>query len=546
MSSAVVTPGTNRLPVRQSQWAMIWREFCKRRLALGAGFVLIGLITASVYAPFLANDRPVYFYGVNRFEFREMGRNLRGVIGQLVNSSQVTNKQDLVRSARLQLELMNGELQPDGQLELQALRDRVETALTEPDELQFRAKLRSLQPDLRKAMEVLEPKQVVRGSWPVLQSLRAAEVGFMVGILLFLTFPAWRRWTRSRRVDAGPRNEILVLCLIPGLCAAAWWLFPARMDRTDYKSGVLAADDADHKAAVVYHSVIWPPIVYAIDEYDLAGKSEAPVWYPASWRPNKPDMIEVLKSEVAEEPRNPMAAGMTRTSRKSPWNTAHWLGTDESGRDVTCRMIWGGRVSLSVGIVAVAIYVFIGIIVGALAGYFRGVWDLLISRIIEIVICFPSFFLILTIVAMVGPGLLNIMVVIGLTGWTGVARLVRGEFLRLVDQEFVLAGKALGYSPMRLIFRHVLPNAMAPVLVSATFGIAGAILMESALSFLGLGISSPTPSWGSLLADGRNALIHAPWLIHFPGLAIFITITSYNLIGEALRDAADPRLRGSR
>ena len=209
-------------------------------------------------------------------------------------------------------------------------------------------------------------------------------------------------------------------------------------------------------------------------------------------------------------------------------------------------MIWGGRVSLSVGIVAVAIYVTIGIVVGSLAGYFRGMCDLIVSRIIEVVICFPAFFLILTIVALIGPGLFNIMVVIGLTGWTGIARLVRGEFLRLVDQEFVLAGRALGYSPLRLIFRHVLPNALAPVLVSATFGVAGAILTESALSFLGLGITVPTPSWGGILADGRSALTRAPWLIHFPGLAIFVTITSYNLVGEALRDAADPRLRGSR
>jgi peptide/nickel transport system permease protein len=167
-------------------------------------------------------------------------------------------------------------------------------------------------------------------------------------------------------------------------------------------------------------------------------------------------------------------------------------------------------------------------------------------RLIEFMFCFPTFFLILTIVAFFGPSILNIMLNIGLTGWTGIARLVRGEFLRLVDQEFVLAGRALGYSPARIIFRHVLPNAMAPVLVSATFGIAGAILTESALSFLGLGVSKPTPSWGALLHDGREALQRAPWLIHFPGLAIFITITSYNLIGEALRDASDPRLRGSR
>ena len=282
-----------------------------------------------------------------------------------------------------------------------------------------------------------------------------------------------------------------------------------------------ASEDAEKKAPVVFQSVMWPPVAYGLDENDLAGKTQAPAWY---------------KQAKAVTDRKPISA----------WSGPHWLGTDELGRDILCRMIWGGRVSLSVGIVAVAIYVSIGIVIGSLAGYFRGVCDLVVSRIIEVVICFPAFFLILTIVAMVGPGLFNIMVVIGLTGWTGIARLVRGEFLRLVDQEFVLAGRALGYSPLRLIFRHVLPNALAPVLVSATFGVAGAILTESALSFLGLGITVPTPSWGGILADGRQALLRAPWLIHFPGLAIFVTITSYNLVGEALRDAADPRLRGSR
>ncbi|MDQ3332554.1 MAG: ABC transporter permease, partial [Planctomycetota bacterium] len=216
------------------------------------------------------------------------------------------------------------------------------------------------------------------------------------------------------------------------------------------------------------------------------------------------------------------------------------------GRDVLSRMLWGGRVSLSVGLVAVGIYVAIGIIVGSLAGFFRGWVDMFISRSIEIVIVFPAFFLILTIVAFLGPSLMNIMVVIGLTGWTGVARLIRGEFLRLADQEFVLAGRALGYSAPRLIFRHILPNAMAPVLVAATFGVAGAILTESALSFLGLGITVPTPSWGAILDEGRDALRIAPWLIYLPGFAIFATIMSYNLAGEALRDASDPRLRGSR
>src|SRR5690606_15274555 len=203
---------------------------------------------------------------------------------------------------------------------------------------------------------------------------------------------------------------------------------------------------------------------------------------------------------------------------------------DKIGRDVLSRMLWGGRISLSVGLVAVSIYVAIGVVVGAIAGFFRGWADMVISRIIEVVIVFPAFFLILTIVAFVGPSLLNIMIVIGLTGWTGVARLVRGEFLRLADQEFVLAGRALGYSAPRLIFRHILPNAMAPVLVAATFGVAGAILIESTLSFLGLGITVPTPSWGGILAEGRATTV-APWLIYLPGLAIFVTILSYNLAG---------------
>ena len=349
---------------------------------------------------------------------------------------------------------------------------------------------------------------------------------------MFLTLPIWGWLIRCFVPSDGDLRRrwcfVAVQIGLPLLAGGLWWWFiPARVDRTDYKSGVLAADPEAAKATVVYESVIWPPIAYGLDEYNLAEKSTAPAWYPAAWRP-------VGKDAPAAQPAN------------NRWSGSHWLGTDESGRDVLCRMIWGGRVSLSVGLVAVAIYVSIGIFVGALAGYFRGVCDLIISRLIEVMICFPTFFLILTIVALVGQSIRNIMIIIGLTGWTGIARLVRGEFLRLVDQEFVLAGRALGYSPMRIIFRHVLPNAMAPVLVSATFGIAGAILTESALSFLGLGISKPTPSWGGLLADGRDSLQHAPWLIHFPGLAIFLTITAYNLMGEALRDASDPRLRGSR
>ncbi|HKY62852.1 MAG TPA: ABC transporter permease [bacterium] len=226
-----------------------------------------------------------------------------------------------------------------------------------------------------------------------------------------------------------------------------------------------------------------------------------------------------------------------------PPSRYHWLGTDQQGRDVLSRLIHGSRISLSVGLVAVAIYTFIGIFLGSLAGYFGGRWDLWISRMIEIMICFPTFFLILSLVAVLGQDLLYIMIVLGLTGWTGIARLTRGEFLKLRNQDFVTACLSQGMPTRRILFRHLLPNAMAPVLVSATFGIAAAILIESSLSFLGFGVRPPTPSWGELLSQAKSAIDVAWWLTTFPGLAIFLTITAFNLVGEGLRDAVDPKLK---
>ena len=226
-----------------------------------------------------------------------------------------------------------------------------------------------------------------------------------------------------------------------------------------------------------------------------------------------------------------------------PPSRDHLLGTDDIGRDVASRMIHGSRVSLSVGFVAVSIYVLIGLFVGALAGYYGGLIDVIASRLIEIMLTIPAFFLIITAVAFLGPSIFNIMVVIGLTGWPMVARLTRGEFLKSKCLDYVVASEALGASDVRIIVRHVLPNSLAPVSVAATFGVASAILIESTLSFLGFGVGPSTPSWGSILNGARIVLPGGWWLTLFPGLAIFLTVTSYNLIGEGLRDAADPRLK---
>ena len=235
----------------------------------------------------------------------------------------------------------------------------------------------------------------------------------------------------------------------------------------------------------------------------------------------------------------------TLNDRLLPPSLHHWMGTDQYGRDVLSRLLYGSRVSLAVGLVAVSIYIFIGTFVGSVAGYYGGWLDAVLMRLVDILLCIPTFFLILMVIAFVGPSIVNIMVIIGLTSWTDVARLVRGEILSLKEREFIQAARVIGMSDARIIFRHLLPNALGPVLVVATLGIGGAILVESSLSFLGLGVQPPTPSWGNMLEEGKDHLTDAWWLITFPGLAIFLTVLGYNLLGEGLRDYLDPRLRGS-
>jgi peptide/nickel transport system permease protein len=270
---------------------------------------------------------------------------------------------------------------------------------------------------------------------------------------------------------------------------------------------------------------------------------------PYTWRSLKKETPFIFQNKISEAgdfaiwplvPYSPTEHDLLKNW--DPPSKAHWFGTDDSGRDVLSRMIYGARISLSVGFVAVGIALVIGIVLGALAGYFGGWIDHLISRLIEMLLTIPTFFLIIAIIAFLPPSIFNIMIVIGLTGWTGVARFVRAEFLKLKRLDFVMASRSLGASDARLIFVHMLPNSMAPVLVSAVFGIAGAILTESSLSFLGFGVPPPTPSWGDILSQSRDYIEFAWWLTIFPGLAIFLSITAYNLVGEGLRDAMDPKL----
>ena len=225
------------------------------------------------------------------------------------------------------------------------------------------------------------------------------------------------------------------------------------------------------------------------------------------------------------------------------------FGTDELGRNVFARMLQGSFVSLSVGVVAVGISLSIGVTIGGLAGFYgqRKLGpvsiDTLLMRFTDVALCFPTFFLILTVVALLPPSIYNIMIVIGITSWMSIARFVRAEFLALREQDFVTAAKALGLPEWRIIFRHMIPNAMAPVLVSSTINVAHAILTESALSFLGFGVRPPYATWGNILADGRSYIFDAPWLFLIPGGAILVVVLAFNLVGEGLRDALNPKLR---
>lgn len=227
-------------------------------------------------------------------------------------------------------------------------------------------------------------------------------------------------------------------------------------------------------------------------------------------------------------------------------SVAHWMGTDGLGRDVLSRMLHGGRISLLVGLVAVGISTAIGIFLGAIAGYYRGWADTLIMRLVDVMLSVPSFFLILAVIAFLTPSIINIMIVIGLTSWMGVTRLVRAEFLSLSEREFVIASRTLGAKNARLIFTHLLPNSLTPIIVSSVLGVASAVLLESGLSFLGLGVQAPQASWGNILTDGKEYIQFAWWLSLFPGMAILITVLGYNLLGEGLRDALDPRSESSK
>lgn len=375
--------------------------------------------------------------------------------------------------------------------------------------------------DQKVSLETLPRQHGLIRHWPLLRGLSRTDRALLLALFTILVGIPLFRWLRFKGRTRGAAFERAFFILGPVVLIGAIWIGLRPSERQRFNLVDFRAVETRLQGG----KMIWPIVPFNDTTED---KRAIPNLAPR-WLESKP-----VKAELSD--------------RWPQWEAAakdHLLGTDPSQHDILAMMIHGTRISLSVGLIAVAIYVTIGVIIGSIAGFFGGWTDDVIMRIIEIVICFPTFFLIITIVAIAPPSIFWVMGSIALVQWTTVARLVRAEFLRLRKNDFVTSARALGASRTRIIFRHILPNALSPVLVSATFGIAGAILTESALSFLGIGIPPDVATWGKILRLGQKDLPETWWLALIPGIAIFVTVTAYNLFGEALRDALDPRLKGT-
>jgi peptide/nickel transport system permease protein len=357
---------------------------------------------------------------------------------------------------------------------------------------------------------------LVRGEWVI-----GMWIALAWGMLLGAAFLAW---SRIVEVFTGPRTPVdgvLAVVTLAALLVALWaWALydlQVRARRPARRFG-------DSQWAIAARH-------FRRNRLALAGLGVMLLLYA----------VTLLTPLIA--PYDPTAQGDIVLTRYQSPSWQHPMGTDKFGRDIFSRVLYGARISLTIGFIAVGLGVLIGGAVGAMAGYFGRWTDTVLMRFTDMMLSFPRLVLLIVIIALFEPSIWLVVIVLGLTGWMGVARIVRGEVLSLREREFVQAAKVLGMSDVRIITRHILPNTIAPVIVYATLGIGNTILVEAALSFLGLGVQPPTPSWGNMINDGRDALLTAWWISTFPGLAIVLTVTAFNLLGDGLRDALDPRLR---
>ena len=483
--------GGSGIPEGLSFSQIAYRQLVRNRLAMAGFALVVAVATVAVLVPFLANDRPYIIHTTLPDAYDEAYASVldAGDRAARFRSFDAEKLEPIYHVQLTNLKRMELQLSPDDVARLRKAFAFDFSGLLTPEEW------KNIRTQLVAQLDTDKVQLVPRYYFPLFRSLRPIEIFFLI-----LYIAAVAQWVVRRRSPPTWRKA-WVATLMAATIATAWaFALPHKIIPVAYFKELIPTASL----------ALFPPVPYGETEIIIEDMKQKPTWL------------------IPSDKRGP---------------NYHVLGTDTIGRDVLSRMIYGARIAMIIGFVAVSLYVTIGIIIGACAGFFRGATDLVISRIIEVVICFPTLFLILIVLAYLRPSIINIMVVIGLTNWTGVARLTRGEFFRIVNLDYVNAIRALGGSSWRIIFRHILPNGIGPVLVVASFGIAAAILVESALSFLGLGVPQPYASWGTLLNDGRSDIPGAWWLTVFPGFAIFLTVTAWNLFGEGLRDAIDPRLK---
>jgi len=516
----------------------------------------------AIYAPLLANDRPYVLEAVDykgyesarkRIWFSALGLvELIGktpeeyLAGRTGGSDQGYEEALRAEAAALAgaIDTMSLYLEEADQAPLSSYQQEVERLVRfgieerRQEAARLAGRVREQAGDVREALRPRSPeggeglRLRLHRSYPLFEALEPLEVFFMVLWAGALGLRIWRR--------GGGRRSVWLLGL--ALFVASGWglLRPGRAATyyPEYKAGLSSGKIEAVRA-------VFPPLAFGFAELG-SEVLRPPSWHGSAEIDEQGRYVRGSRAPSDASPEEaapaPVEVRFGEPEENSPWR--HPMGTDPLGRDLLVRALYGGRVSLAVGLVSTLVLVLIGVLVGALAGYFGGKVDLLISRVIEVVICFPAFFLILGVVVFVGQGLFTIMLVIGLFRWTGIARLTRAEFLRLRELAFVDGARALGLPATRIVLRHLLPNAAGPILVAATFSVGAGLLIESGLSFLGFGVSEPVPSWGALVRASANP---AHWWIQvFPGALIFLTVLCYNLVGDGVRDALDPRLDDAR
>lgn len=478
-----------------------YEQFRKNKPAIIGVFFVFILVSIAVFVPLIANNKPLIIKAVQREIYENAYYVILDALESLSAKAEAGKAIDTDYVATLKtFKLKSGVIKSNFRYNKEHLVfDEFSKTLREALQKKEATQLASLKNSFETAIYKPDTiKLAPRVFFPAIRNLSSLDIIFMISYIFFIAAillckDKIRFWFK-----------IMWLSIAVGLVfGLSWKIFvPSYFDQINYKDILDSPDTA---------WAVFPPIPYGENENITSETKQKPGWL------------------------------LPKNDKKTFRNT-HWFGTDTNGRDVLTRMIYGARIAVSIGIVSVAIYVSIGIFIGSIIGYFGGWIDIVVSRIIEIVICFPILFLILSILAYVKPSIYTIMAVLGLVWWTGIARLERGEFIRLANEDFVQAVKALGGSHLRIIFKHILPNALGPILVSASFGMGTAILVESFLSFLGFGVPQPMASWGDILKNGQDDIQGAWWLTIFPGFAIFLTVTAFNLIGDGLRDATDPKL----